>query len=46
MRLIPFLLVTLTLAACGADGSPETPKAKTGGVVITGEASVGVTTTN
>ena len=31
------LLCLLTLAACGAQGAPETP-----GVVVTGEASAGV----
>ena len=47
MRLIPLLLATLALAACGADGFPETPKAKkTDGIVISGEASVGVSVTN
>ncbi len=46
MRLIPLLTATLALAACGANGPPVAPTAKTGGVVISGEASVGVSTTN
>lgn len=34
------LLATLILAACGADGAPETPAP---GVALSGEASIGVT---
>jgi hypothetical protein len=39
--LAPILL--LALAACGADGEPETPAPRaSGGVVITGTAELGV----
>ncbi len=33
------LLVLFTLAACGADGAPETPKT---GATLDGEVSIGV----
>lgn len=46
MRVIPLLILSLVLAACGADGFPEAPKAKTDGIVISGDARVGVTVTN
>ena len=46
MRLIPLLILTLALAACGADGAPTAPAAKSSGVSITGEARVGVISTN
>ena len=47
MRVIPLLILSLALSACGADGFPETPKAKkTDGIVISGDARVGVTVTN
>ena len=45
MRLTPLILI-LALAACGADGPPIAPAAKTSGVVFSGEADVGMTTTN
>jgi len=45
MRLMPLILI-LALAACGAAGPPVAPIAKTDGVVISGEARVGVITTN
>ncbi len=35
------IVALLALAACGADGEPETPKA-TPGVSITGTAEVGI----
>jgi hypothetical protein len=36
-----FLLTTLFLAACGADGAPEAPAAKPG-LTISGDAQIGV----
>lgn len=40
IRLAP-LLAVLVLAACGADGPPETPKASPG-VRVSGEVQTGV----
>lgn len=37
MRALSALLITLTLAACGADGEPTPP-----GLTVSGEARVGV----
>lgn len=37
MRALSILLVTLTLAACGADGEPTAP-----GLTVSGEARMGV----
>ena len=46
MRLIPLFLI-LALAACGADGPPVAPVAKkASGVVLSGEVSLGLSTTN
>ena len=41
MRLFP-LLILVALAGCGADGAPERPEA---GVTMTGEARVGIVST-
>lgn len=38
---VAFILILLTLAACGADGAPERP-----GAAISGEATVGVVVGN
>ena len=35
------LLLLATLAACGADGAPKPPAAKTG-LTITGQAEIGI----
>lgn len=39
------ILALLALAACGADGEPERPPAKTG-VAVTGTAAAGVRVSN
>jgi predicted small lipoprotein YifL len=41
MRAIAVLCL-LTLAACGADGAPESPSAATTGVTLTGDVQAGV----
>ncbi|MEH7828169.1 hypothetical protein [Gemmobacter denitrificans] len=41
MRLIPALTLFALLAACGADGPPQKPAAKSG-LTISGDARVGV----
>ena len=41
MRALFALLVTLALAACGADGAPTAP-----GVTVSGEAQVGIVVAN
>lgn len=42
-RLIPALLVTALLAACGVDGSPTHPEPRPStGVSISGTAEIGV----
>jgi hypothetical protein len=45
MRVISSLVLFGFLAACGADGAPTAPNPKTG-VAISGDARVGVVTTN
>ena len=37
------LIAIFALAACGVDGAPTPPAAKTTGVSISGEAAIGVT---
>jgi hypothetical protein len=44
---LPMLLLVCLLAACGADGPPETPSPRpASGVTVSGEASVGVVVNN
>jgi len=42
MKVLMALVAVVLVAACGVDGEPETPSAKSG-VTISGEARVGVT---
>ncbi len=45
MRAVAIILALLALTACGADGEPERPPAKTG-VTVTGTADIGVRVRN
>ena len=44
IRLIPALMITALLAACGVDGSPTHPEPRpTSGVSVSGTVEIGVT---